>query len=120
MHVKADLHETPASVASTPPGLATSDQVVPFQNSASVPFDDVPVAWHALAAVHDTLDRLLRSTPVFDLLWAMAQAVPLKCSTNVRLDVPFILGPSQYPTAVQSVAVTHDTPCRKAAVADDG
>src|SRR5438094_362419 len=96
---------------------------VPFHLSASVcpPVNeltlDFPTAEQALLDEQETPDNRLICTPVgFGLVWT-AHVLPFHRSASVRVEPE----PSSYwPTAVQAVAVGHETPERTELVAPLG
>jgi hypothetical protein len=88
-------------------GEGVIDHFLPFQCSTSVPPADPPTAVQSVADTHDTPSSLLERDP--DALdpdalgdGTIDQTVPFQCSTSVKWSLS--------PTAVQSVADTHDTP----------
>jgi hypothetical protein len=65
MHAVGDVHDTPDSELALAPlgtGVDLTDQVLPFQASATgtcapAPFSERPTAMHAVDEVHDTPNR---------------------------------------------------------------
>jgi hypothetical protein len=90
-------------------GLATIDQVVPFQRSTSVPstppLELLPTALQLVALGHVTLESA--EFPLEFGLAMMDQLVPFQCSTSV-FTVPVLL--TEEPTALQLVALEQVTP----------
>jgi hypothetical protein len=102
----ADVHDTPFSVLFGVAGVVWIVQLVPFQNSASVPGPPCPTDVQAVAEAHATAVSVF-SPPGTGLgvVW-IVQLVPFQNSANVT-SVPALLMRS--PTAVQAVAAAHET-----------
>jgi hypothetical protein len=102
-------HDTPSSSPSGPVrGVASTDQLVPFQSSANgtfeVPLDVAPTAMQSASVVHDTLRRLTMSPERATGAWLIDHAVPFHVSMS---EASWALST---PTAAQNVALVHDTP----------
>jgi hypothetical protein len=108
----ADTHDTPDSAVLFARFDWMIDHLLPFQCSTSVPSaptpaPGAPTAVQSVADTHDTASSSLERDP--DALdpdalgdGTIDQTVPFHCSTSVKWSLS--------PTAVQSVADTHDTP----------
>ena len=112
-HVVALEQETPVSSEVCAPasfGLATTDQLVPFQASVNVLFSacdkDPPTAKQLVAAEHETACKPDAAVSVPFGLVTIDQLVPFQLSTNVLLAELL----PETPTATQLVAAEHDTP----------
>ncbi len=110
-------HDTPVRPlldAFTGFGLATTDQLAPSHCSTSVPVGvelakALPTAVQLAAEGHDTLLRPYSMAPAGAGVVTIDQVVPSHCSTSALPETPKKLFPSP-PTAVQLVALVHDTP----------
>jgi hypothetical protein len=112
MHAVEDAHETPFSTLCTAwlgLGVDWIDQVVPFQNSASVTMLPVivadPTPVQAVGETHETPARELNVAPVGPGSDCMAQVVPFHTSASG-------LGVPRVPTAVQALEEAHETASR--------
>ena len=89
MHAVTFVHDTPERVLLVAPlglGVDWIAQVLPFQRATSAPVLLAPTAVHALAAVHDTDDRL--PPPLgLGVVW-MLQLVPFQRSASGSCVLP--------------------------------
>jgi len=117
----AETHDTPFRLASLPPGLGgiITAQVFPFHASVkgtpvgAAAYSYEPTAMQALAALHDTANRLLFVAPLGCGVVLTAQALPFQLSASgkpVKLGEPV----ETVPTATHEFAELHDTPIRTA------
>ena len=105
-------HDTLLRLGSVSPlglGVATIDQVVPFQRSANVfpvePTKESPTALQLVGLGHETPFSPLNVAPLGLGLATIDQAVPFQRSVNVLLVKPA----EDEPTAKQLVGLGHDT-----------
>lgn len=99
------MQETPDRTLLVDPaglGVGWIAQMAPFQRSAKVWLALWPTAVQDVGAVQDTPDRLA-PTAVIGVVWIDQVSVVLSHRSTSGMLVPC-------PTAVQSVAVGHDTP----------
>jgi hypothetical protein len=119
----APMHDTPLSSLSVDPvgfGLVLIVQDDPSHSSTSVAGPDPvfaePTAVQNELDVHETPLSVLSVDPLGLGLDLIVQDVPSQCSTRVIGPLPV----SAEPTAVQSIALRHDTPLSGVAVEDVG
>jgi hypothetical protein len=113
-HEVADAQETPLMALTRAPGwfgVAWIAQLLAFERSASIDGGTwrlevaPPTAVQAVAAEHDTADSWAWLLPDGVAADWIVQIVPFHCSASVPAPKP-----AGTPTAVQSVAVGHETP----------
>jgi hypothetical protein len=111
VHAVVDAHDTPPnllSVASTGLEVLWTDQLAPFDRSASVarvvPLMNVPTAVHAVADVHDTPLSALKLRA--GVSW-IVQLTPFQRSASVSRPKS---SSKKLPTAVHAVVDVQDTP----------
>ena len=121
----AELHDTPSRtlpVVVAELGVVSTAHAVPFQASASekrseLP-SELPAAVQATAELHDTLASLLATAPAGLGVDCSFQMVPFHLSARVTSEPEALL--KDDPTAVQAVAVLHDTPASFVTIAPAG
>jgi hypothetical protein len=118
MQAVGELHETPDKLLCGElggPWKSGTDQVVPFQLSASAAVELSPVlnptalqAVLPLAETQDTLENPLAVLPAGTTTFCGVHLVPFQRSASGTLLVPL----KNEPTAVQAFGAVHESPCR--------
>ena len=116
VHLWAVAHETPFSALLAGLGVACTDQLLPFQYSATVSAVRLPLVYWPTAVQmvgegqETPCKRLLAAPAGLGVAWTDHLLLPSQCSASITVAAGPLV--SYHPTAVQPLARAHEIPTR--------